>query len=112
MAAINPLGPVTSPFATIKTWGETTVKLCIDAAALPGWLAAMVQVPVFRTVTLEPETVHTEFVVDEKLMGGPENAVANNENGSETKARFGSVLNVIVGFWLVTWKLCAAKAGA
>jgi len=45
-------------------------------AVLPGWVAVMEQVPEATRVTAIPETVQTDGVVEAKLMGRPEVAVA------------------------------------
>jgi hypothetical protein len=42
----------------------------------------MVQVPVARTVTVEPLTEHTDVVVDENVTGPPADDVAASVNGA------------------------------
>ena len=49
---------------------------------LPAWLAAMVQVPGATIVTVVPVTVQTVPVLELKLTGRPELAVAAIENGA------------------------------
>ena len=44
--------------------------------ALPGWVAVMEQVPEATRATAIPETVQTDGVVEAKLTGRPEVAVA------------------------------------
>ncbi len=56
---------------------------------LPVWVAVMEQVPVPVSVTVVPETVHTEDVADEKLTGRPDDAVALVENGAVPAATLG-----------------------
>jgi len=58
----------------------------------------MVQVPTVTIVTAEPDTVHTAVVVEAKLTGRPEDAVALTLNGVGLYARFESVPKAIV--WL------------
>jgi hypothetical protein len=48
----------------------------------PGWLATIVHVPVARIVTVLPETVQTDDVVDAKLTVRLELAVAVNVKGA------------------------------
>jgi hypothetical protein len=43
---------------------------------LPGWLAVIEHGPAAMIVTVVPEAVHTELVVEEKLTASPEVAVA------------------------------------
>ena len=69
----------------------TTVKLWITGLAagtfaLPGWVAVMEQVPAATMVNVFPDTVQTEPVVDAKLTGSPELAVALNASGAVPKA--------------------------
>jgi hypothetical protein len=42
----------------------------------------MVQVPVARTVTVEPLTEHTDVVVDENVTGPPADDVADSAKGA------------------------------
>jgi hypothetical protein len=42
----------------------------------------MVQVPAASRLTVEPDTVHTEELVDAKLTGRPDDAVAARLNGA------------------------------
>jgi hypothetical protein len=39
-------------------------------------LASIVQVPAWRKLTVEPSTVHTDGVAEDKETGSPEEAVA------------------------------------
>ncbi len=81
-------------FAVPKFWPvsgltDSTVKLCVTVGAgayvtpSPGWLAWIVQVPAEISVAVEPETVQTEGVVEVKLTGRPELAVAVNAIGTD-----------------------------
>jgi hypothetical protein len=78
-----------------------TAKLCETAAANPYWLfpacdALIVQVPTSTRVTVLPETVQTGVVVDAKLTGSPELAVALIPNGAAPYVLAGSVPKVMV----------------
>ena len=64
-----------------------TVKLCETEVAalyslLPAWLAWRVHLPPATSVTELPETMQTDGVVDAKLIGRPELAVALTVNGA------------------------------
>jgi hypothetical protein len=64
-----------------------TEKLCVtDVPAgkveLPGWLAVIEHVPTARMVTVVPDTVQTVGVVELKVIGSPELAVALMEKGA------------------------------
>ena len=50
---------------------------------LPGWVAAIAQVPPLSKVTVFDETVQTAGVVEAKRTGRPEEAVAVKLNGAE-----------------------------
>jgi hypothetical protein len=65
----------------------------------------MVQVPTVTSVTLVPETVQTAVVVEAKLTGRPEDALALTVNGVGLKERFESAPKVIVWLAGTTWKL-------
>ena len=71
-----PSGPKLIVWAALAT-----LKLCVTFGAapkpaFPGWLAVMEQVPAPTMVTVEPDTVQTAEVVDAKLTGRLEDAVA------------------------------------
>ena len=53
--------------------------------ALPAWLALMVQVPAATSVSVLPLTVQTLGVVEAKLTGRFELAVATNAGGAVPK---------------------------
>ena len=77
---------------------------------LPPWLAAIVQVPVETSVTVVPETVHTDNVCDEKVTVSPEVAVADTPNGGEdANDLLLRVPNVMVWFAVATTKLCVTS---
>ena len=61
----------------------------------PAWLAAMLQVPVLSKVTVEPDTVQTDVVVEVMLTDNPELAVAATVKGAAPSTRSVSALNVI-----------------
>jgi hypothetical protein len=56
----------------------------------------MVQPPIATSVTVVPDTVQTEGVVDAKLTGKPEEAVALSVTGPLPKAWFESAAKVMV----------------
>lgn len=63
---------------------------------LPAWLARMEQVPLATIVTVLPDMVHTEEVVDAKLTGRPEEAVALTVNGVALQVLSGKAAKVMV----------------
>lgn len=63
------------------------------------------QVPAATIVTVLPETVHFDVVVDEKLTARPDDAVALTVNGGFPKVLPASVANVIVCAAFATVKL-------
>jgi hypothetical protein len=65
----------------------------------------MVQAPTATSVTVFPATVQTVKVVDAKLTGKPEEAVALTVNGAVPNTRFASAPKVMVWVACVTWKL-------
>jgi hypothetical protein len=89
----GPLGlrvSMTRHGATVSNWsaggGAETVNACVTGAAaayieFPGWLAVIEQMPTATMVTMLPDTVHTEVVVEVKLTVRPELAVALIANG-------------------------------
>ncbi len=89
---------------TVKLWSTCGAAFQF---ALPAWSAAMVQVPVVRSVTLVPATVHTSSVVELKLTARPEEAVAPTVTGESARVlwRQGAegdrlVARVMVKLWL------------
>jgi hypothetical protein len=62
-------------------------------------------VPTDTSVTVVPETVHTPELVDAKLTGRPDDAVALRVKGALPAARFGRLAKVMVWLPCVTWKL-------
>jgi hypothetical protein len=65
---------------------------------LPACLAWIEQVPTATSVTVFSETVHTAVVLDAKLTGSPEVAVALTVYGPLRSALFGRAPNLMV--WL------------
>jgi hypothetical protein len=63
--------------------------------AFPLWEAVIEQVPVATMVTVVPATVQTAGVVDKKLTGRPELAVAVSVNGVAPKLTAFRLPNVI-----------------
>ena len=72
----------------------------------------MVQVPTVTSVTLAPETVQTDVVVEAKVTGRPEDALALTVNGVGLKERFESVPKLIVWLAWLTVKLRATGVAA
>ena len=66
--------------------------------ASPAWLAVIAQLPVWRSVSVVPETVQTLAVVEAKLTVRPEVAVADNVSGEAESEALGSAAKLIV--WL------------
>jgi len=64
-----------------------------------------VQVPTAASVTVAPDTVHTDVVCELKLTGNPELAVALTAKGTLPNAWLASDPNVIVWLAAVTVKL-------
>ena len=64
--------------------------------ALPAWLAVIEHMPRAAIVTVLPETVQTDVVVEAKLTAKPELAVAPIVKGAMPKATLLSAPNVIV----------------
>ena len=65
----------------------------------------MVQVPAAISVTVEPDTVQTDEMVEAKLTARLEDAVALTLNGALPNVRFESVPKEMVWLLFVTWKL-------
>ena len=63
----------------------------------------MVQVPVATSVTVLPETVQVVAVVDAKLTGKPDDAVAETVNGGLPSTWLGKGANVMVCASFVIW---------
>ena len=53
---------------------------------MPAWVAWMLQVPRATRVTVAPETVQADAVVEAKLTARPEDAVALTVNGVAPRA--------------------------
>ena len=67
--------------------------------------AWMAQEPALARVTFAPDTVQTAEVVDEKLTGRPDVAVAATANGAEPNTLFDNALKAMVWLPWVTLKL-------
>jgi hypothetical protein len=99
---------------------DSTVKLCVTAGAAanitpsPDWLAWMIQFPSASSIAVEAETVQMAGVVDVKLTGKFELAVAVNITGAVILIVIaGMTPNVIVWSNRLTVKVCATnEAGA
>jgi hypothetical protein len=77
--------------------------------ALPAWLAVIEHVPTATIVTVLPDTVQTDAVVEVKLTGKPELAVAVIANGATPSVTLLNAANVIV---CDAWKLSPATLNA
>jgi hypothetical protein len=66
---------------------------------------AVVHFPKATSVTVFPDTVQTPGVVDAKLTGRAELAVALTANGAVPSGWFANAPNVMVWWALATWKL-------
>ena len=64
--------------------------------ALPAWLALMVQVPAATSVSVLPLTVQTLGVVEAKLTGRPELALATSVGGATLMIWLPGELKVMV----------------
>ena len=80
----------------------------------PGWLAWIVHVPVVTSIAAEPDTVQMLVVVDVRLTGNHELALAVKVTGTEELMICGGMLlKVIVWLSKLTVKLCVTwVAGA
>ena len=65
----------------------------------------MVHTPGATSVTVVPDTVQTNVVVEAKLTGRPEDAVAVSVKGALPSTKFESAPKVIVWDSAITWKL-------
>lgn len=77
------------------------MKVCVTEAAaahvgLPDWLAVMEQTPVSSRVTVVPETVQTDVLLEAYVTFNPELSVALTGKGAVPKVRLLSAPNVIV----------------
>ena len=106
----------------VTVTGLSTVKLCVTGSAvrkakLPFWVAVMEHVPAAKTDTVLLPTEQTAGVLEERVTGNPELAVALIVNGLVPKAAVPKEVNEIVcglcggGGAAVTSKLCEALAG-
>jgi hypothetical protein len=113
------------PNVTLPTAGNEisceiglTAKLWVTGFAaeivppFPGWVAVMEQVPTAIIVTVFPETVHTRGVVEAKLTGSPELAVALMVNGGVPITTLGRVGKVMLCPAIMTVKLCVTGDAA
>src|SRR5579862_6511212 len=94
---------VCGAFVTCKPW---VTGLAARYVPLPDCVAVMLHRPTARSVTVLPETVQIDVVVETKLTGRPDDAVAVTANGGALKGRFASGANVMVWAIFVTWKPC------
>ena len=79
---------------------------------LPGWVAAIPQVPPVSKVTVFAETLQTEGVVEAKMTGSPDEAVALRANGAEPKVEAGRTEKLMVCASPLTVKLCRTGVAA
>jgi hypothetical protein len=73
--------------------------------ALPPCVAWIVQRPTPTSVTVEPDTVHTDVVCELKLTASPDDAVALTLNGAAPNAWLDNPPKLIVWLPAVTVKL-------
>ena len=78
----------------------------------PAWLAVIEQFPGATRVTVEPDTVQTDVVVEANATARPELAVAVSVNAGALKARPAGALKLIVWLPLPTVKVCTTGAAA
>ena len=79
---------------------------------MPAWLAVMEQVPAATRVAEAPATVHTAVVVEAKLTGSPDVALAVMVTGPEPAAELPRGPNEIVCVPAVTLKVCVTGRAA
>jgi hypothetical protein len=79
---------------------------------LPAWLAVSEHEPPATIVTVLPETVQTDVVVEAKLTARPELAVAVTVNGAVPELTSLGAPNVIVCVAALTVKLCVTDVAA
>jgi hypothetical protein len=72
----------------------------------------MEQVPAATMVNVFPDTVQTEPVVDAKLTGSPELAVALNANGAVPKAKLPRGGKVMLCVTVAALKVCVTVGAA
>jgi hypothetical protein len=70
------------------------------------------QVPAAISVTMFPDTVQTDGVVETKVTAEPELAVAAMENGGTDNVTLASVPNVIVWRYFTVWATMPEMLGA
>jgi hypothetical protein len=87
------------------TWKLRFAGVAAAQLVLPPCAAWMVQGPAATSVTVAPDTVQTDGVVEAKLTAKPEDAVAPTVNGAVPKGWFESAPKVMVWPPGVTWKL-------
>jgi len=87
------------------TWKPWFTGVAAAQLELPVCVAWMVQVPTATSVTVAPDSVQKEGVVEAKPTASPEDAVAPTLNGAVPKGWFESVAKLMVWLPAVTWKL-------
>jgi hypothetical protein len=97
------------PAVTAKPW---LTGVAAPQFVLPPCVAWMVQVPTATSVTVVPDTVQTDEVVEAKLTANPELAVALTAKGAAPNAWLDSAPNVIVWLPAVTAKLSLTGVAA
>ena len=70
------------------------------------------QWPLATRVTVLPETAQIVGVVDAKLTGSPDDAVADTVNGGLLSDLLGRAAKLIVCATLVIWKACVTGVAA
>jgi hypothetical protein len=97
------------PAVTGKPW---LTGVAAPQLVLPPCVAWMVHVPTATNVTVPPDTVQTDEVVEAKLTAKPELAVALTAKGAVPNAWLDSAPNVIVWLPAVTAKLSLTGVAA
>jgi hypothetical protein len=87
------------------TWKLWFTGAAADQRMLPACVACTVHVPAATSVTIVPDRVQTVEVVEAKLTGRLDEAVALTANGAVPKIALDNAPKVIVWLPCVTWKL-------
>lgn len=96
-------------WVTVKAWSTAGATAYV---LFPACVASIVQVPTLTSVTVEPDTVQTGRVEDEKVTARFEDAVAVNLTGVLPNGVFERAANVMVWVCGVTVKLWSTGVAA
>lgn len=98
--------------AAVNTWNDCTTGVAAAKLPLPAWLAETVHVPADTKVSAVPATVQTAGVVDTKLTGKPDEAVATSAPAAVPMVLLPGEVKVMVCAAVDTVKVCVtAVAG-